>query len=58
MTLRDNFKEMLLSAKRFEIEHGRDKGNGWLLQHPIKKLALYKESVFNARCVGDSDDSE
>ena len=37
--------ELHQKAKNFEAIHGRDKGNGWLLQHPIKKLLLYKEHV-------------
>ena len=40
-----NFENLLQEAKRFEEKHGRDKGNGWLLQHPIKKLLLYKEHL-------------
>jgi hypothetical protein len=30
-------------AKGWELRYGRDKGNGWLLQHPIQKLQIYKE---------------
>jgi hypothetical protein len=40
-----DFAELHQKAKNFEAVYGRDKGNGWLLQHPIKKLLLYKEHV-------------
>ena len=49
VTLKTNFMALLAQAKAFERQHGRDKGNGWLLQHPIKKLALYKEYVQSKR---------
>ncbi|CAB9516683.1 expressed unknown protein [Seminavis robusta] len=43
VNLSHNFEEMLTQAKRFEGLHGKDKGNGWLMQHPITKLDLYKQ---------------
>ena len=38
-----NFEDMFIQARQFEALHGKDKGNGWLMQHPITKLQLYKE---------------
>ena len=38
-----DFDHLHKRAKDFENEHGKDKGNGWLLQHPIHKLKLYQE---------------
>ena len=44
ITLDDtDFDHLHKRAKAFEQEYGRDKGNGWLLQHPIHKLKLYQE---------------
>ena len=43
ISLAHDLAGMHQEAKDFEEEHGRDKGHGWLLQHPIKKLQLYKE---------------
>jgi hypothetical protein len=38
-----DFGQMHDEAVRIEDTHGRDKGNGWLLKHPIRKLELYQE---------------
>ena len=38
-----DFDDLYIQAVAFEAAHGKDKGNGWRLKHPIKKLALYKE---------------
>jgi len=44
ITLEDTDLDALhKEARAFEAEHGRDKGHGWLLLHPIKKMKLYKE---------------
>jgi hypothetical protein len=43
-----DFDALLNLAKKFEKQHGKDKGNGWLLQHPIKKLRMFKEYRDNA----------
>lgn len=40
-----DFHTMLLEAKSYEKRYGRDLGNGWLLSHPIKKVALFKDYV-------------
>ena len=44
-----DFHAMLLEAKRYESRYGKDLGNGWLLSHPIKKVALFKEYVETKR---------
>ena len=44
-----NYELLLQEAKDFEKKYGRDKGNGWLLQHPIKKLMLYQQYVRERR---------
>jgi len=38
-----DFSKMLQEAKAYERAYGKDLGNGWLLQHPIKKLLLFQE---------------
>mmetsp|Transcript_2729 Transcript_2729/g.8014 ORF Transcript_2729/g.8014 Transcript_2729/m.8014 type:complete len:334 (-) Transcript_2729:2292-3293(-) len=44
ITLEDtNFDTLHDRAKAFEEKYGKDKGNGWLLQHPIHKMKLYQE---------------
>jgi hypothetical protein len=40
--LRTNFARMHREAKEYEARYGKDLGNGWLLQHPIRKLDLYR----------------
>jgi hypothetical protein len=43
VNLDNDFYEMYQEALDWEERHGKDKGHGWLLLHPIKKLQLYKE---------------
>ena len=45
-----DFDKMLQEAKTYEQNYGEDKGHGWLLRHPIKKLKLYQEHLY-----GDKD---
>jgi len=33
---------LLEDAREYELEYGKDAGNGWLLKHPITKLACYQ----------------
>ena len=49
ITLEYNLHSLLQDAKEFENKHGRDKGNGWLVQHPVKKLILYKDYITECR---------
>ena len=37
-----DLEQMLQEAKDYEKKYGKDKGNGWLLKHPIKKMHYYK----------------
>ena len=34
MTLESNIEQIKIDAKAFEDEHGKDLGNGWLMNHP------------------------
>eukprot|EP00980_Cylindrotheca_fusiformis_P023261 scaffold10302_cov118-Cylindrotheca_fusiformis.AAC.4 len=43
VTLEDNFEELGTLAKVYEVKYGQDKGHGWLLGHPLKKMACFKE---------------
>ena len=55
ITLDDtDFDHLHKRAKAFEQEYGRDKGNGWLLQHPIHKLKLYQE--YRSEKVGQGEE--
>lgn len=42
ITLTSDICQISYDAKAFEDEHGRDHGNGWLLNHPIRKLIIYQ----------------
>ena len=46
--LSDNFDALYELAVLFEDEHGRDRGNGWLLRHPIKKLQNFQRYRFES----------
>jgi hypothetical protein len=41
--LHTKMEELYDQAVEMEQKHGRDKGNGWLLKHPIRKMELYQE---------------
>jgi hypothetical protein len=43
VTLDMNLNDIFDQAVDFEAAHGRDKGNGWLLRHPIRKLQLFQQ---------------
>jgi hypothetical protein len=49
ISLKTDFNRMLQDAKDWENNYGKDKGHGWVLTHPIKKLQLYKEYVEKKR---------
>ena len=42
VTLKHDFHELHTQAADFESKYGKDRGHGWLLSHPIKKLANYQ----------------
>mmetsp|Transcript_22317 Transcript_22317/g.32945 ORF Transcript_22317/g.32945 Transcript_22317/m.32945 type:complete len:245 (+) Transcript_22317:82-816(+) len=41
----DDFVELMMEAEECENEWGRDRGNGWLLSHPLKKLLNFQQFV-------------
>jgi hypothetical protein len=43
VTLQMNLEEVYNQAVAFEQQYGRDKGNGWLLRHPIRKMELFQQ---------------
>jgi hypothetical protein len=42
-----DFDKMLEDAKDFEEKHGKDKGRGWKLQHPIRKICKFQKFVLD-----------
>tara|TARA_B110000208_G_C11453957_1_gene315700 strand:- start:25 stop:420 length:396 start_codon:yes stop_codon:yes gene_type:complete len=42
ITLQTDTLTLLEDAKMWEAEYGKDLGNGWLMNHPITKLACYQ----------------
>ena len=40
-----NFMKLYDEALSYELTYGRDKGNGWLLRHPVSKLGAYQRHV-------------
>jgi hypothetical protein len=42
VTLKTNCTAMFHEACAFEEKHGRDKGNGWLLRHPLTKMSCFQ----------------
>ena len=39
-----DFRQMLDEASEWVYENGGDRGNGWLVEHPIKKLWVYQQA--------------
>ena len=39
---RSDIGKIIEDAREFENKHGRDHGNGWLLNHPLRKLLFYQ----------------
>lgn len=39
-----DFRQMLDEATEWVHENGGDRGNGWLIEHPVKKLWLYQQA--------------
>ena len=46
VSLKDDFDALYAEAQAFQNTYGHDRGNGWLLLHPIKKLKLFQEYKF------------
>ena len=45
VTMSSDIVQIISDARDFEDEHGRDHGNGWLLNHPLRKLLIYQTHV-------------
>ena len=58
ITLATDFVKLWEEAREFENTHGRDRGNGWLLLHPITKLLCFQIYKVGQIGVCDSVDSE
>lgn len=39
--------QLMTEGQRCEDKWGRDRGNGWLLSHPLKKLLLFQQFCLN-----------
>ena len=52
VTLQDDLAEIKEEAKDFEAEHGRDLGNGWLLNHPLQKMILFRDHLAATKLPG------
>ena len=42
---RSDIGQIIEDARDFENKHGRDHGNGWLLNHPLRKLLFYQHHL-------------
>ena len=42
VTMQSDIGQIIEDAREFENTHGRDHGNGWLLNHPLRKLLFYQ----------------
>lgn len=45
VSLQDELEQIKEDAKDFEATHGRDHGNGWLLNYPLQKMILYRDHL-------------
>ena len=52
VTLQDDIEQIKEDAKDFEAEHGRDLGNGWLLNHPLQKMILFRDHLAATKLPG------
>ena len=52
VTLQDDLAEIKEEAKDFEAQHGRDLGNGWLLNHPLQKMILFRDHLAATKLPG------
>ena len=52
VTLQDDLAQIKEEAKDFEAEHGRDLGNGWLLNHPLQKMILFRDHLAATKLPG------
>ena len=54
VTLQDDLAEIKEDAKDFEAQHGRDLGNGWLLNHPLQKMILFRDHLAATQLPGQA----
>ena len=52
VTLQDDLAEIKEDAKDFEAQHGKDLGNGWLLNHPLQKMILFRDHLAATKLPG------
>ena len=52
VTLQDDLAQIKEDAKDFEAQHGRDLGNGWLLNHPLQKMILFRDHLAATKLPG------
>ena len=52
VTLQDDIEQIKEDAKDFEAQHGRDLGNGWLLNHPLQKMILFRDHLAATKLPG------
>ena len=52
VTLQDDLVQIKEDAKEFEAQHGRDLGNGWLLNHPLQKMILFRDHLAATKLPG------
>ena len=52
VTLQDDLVQIKEDAKEFEAEHGRDLGNGWLLNHQLQKMILFRDHLAATKLPG------
>ena len=52
VTLQDDLVQIKEDAKDFEAQHGRDLGNGWLLNHPLEKMILFRDHLAATKLPG------
>jgi hypothetical protein len=58
VTLRTDAVKVWYEAWAFQNEHGRDKGNGWLLLHPLTKLACYQSYKLGGQDEDENDEED
>ena len=52
VTLQDDLAQIKEDAKDFEAQHGKDLGNGWLLNHPLQKMILFRDHLAATKLPG------
>ena len=48
--LNEDFDRLKDEAVEMENRHGRDLGNGWLLNHPLQKLQNFQNYLYENEC--------